>query len=46
MRALHKTIETEKMSLINGMPGTGKTTTLALLIYILWACGKKVVVCS
>lgn len=44
--AIHRTIAAQDYSLILGMPGTGKTTTITTLINVLVRAGKSVLVTS
>ena len=44
--AIKKILDTQDLSLVLGMPGTGKTTMLALVIAILVSQGKKILISS
>ena len=44
--AIHRALRTDSFSLILGMPGTGKTRTICILIDLLIRMGKRVLVTS
>ena len=44
--AILKTLQTDSYSLIEGMPGTGKTRTICMLVDVLIKLGKRVLVTS
>lgn len=45
-RAILRTLKTDSFSLISGLPGTGKTRTICILLDILIKLGKRVLVTS
>lgn len=44
--AVRHVLRAQDYALVQGMPGTGKTTVISLLVYLLASCGYSVLITS